>query len=185
MRFYSHLTPALAHPEVHTTRHSTLHRSDWNSQCPVYQVSCTKEAQPVVFVNRTRQTLSPPAFIPNVLRNSKPMQKYQCGEKIQFQKCTNPPLCVPRCKEEWTAWHGGCDSKYCGDCCNLVQTRKLKMINGMGMTGGAPPVELRKPCLNKDYFWGYTKKMETPTYLEGQCIETLYRFAPFFPVGRG
>ena len=117
------------------------------------------------------------------------MQKYQCGDKIIFKKCKPPVFCVPRCKEEWSAWHGGCQSdsgvNYCSDCCDLKQKRTLKMIDGWGMRGGTPPVERRDSCLNKDYFWGYTKKMKKPTYIQGDCIDTLYRFAPFFPVGRG
>ena len=157
-------------------------RTDWNGKCPPTDGVCVEFAQPPKVLTRTRKILTLETFIPNVLKKSKAMQKYVCGETTKKKTCDVVKTCTPRCKEEWSEWFGGCEDKYCNECCDLTQTRVLRMVDGVGMRGGTPPVEKRGPCLDKNYFWGYSKKMVAPTYTNGNCTSDYFHSKPWFPV---
>ena len=136
-------------------------------------------------LTKKREIITDGKFVPNVLKNAKVMQKYVCGEKNKTKTCAAVPTCTPRCKEEWSQWEGGCEEKYCDQCCDLTQTRELKLVRGVSMRGGVPPVEKKSDCLDPKYFWGYEKKMVAPAYKEEQCTDSYFVLKPWIPVDKG
>ena len=142
------------------------------------------EAQEPVVLRKTRKKISGESFIPNVVRNSGAMRKYICPESEQFKTCKVPETCIPRCKEEWTEWEGGCEEKYCSQCCDLVQTRELKLDDKRSMRGGTPPTEITNACWDSEYFWGYEEQTDPPQYREEKCKTDSYIREPWFGPGK-
>ena len=163
--------------------HST-NRGEWDGNCPSTD-KCLETAVAPTVLTKKREIISEAKFVPNVLRTAKTMQKYVCGKTSKTRVCPAIQTCVPRCKEEWSEWEGGCEEKYCDQCCDLTQTRKLKLVTGVSMRGGVPPVEKTSACLDPNLFWGYEKKMVPPVYKVEVCKEDNFVIKPWFTVNKG